>query len=323
MGENLTDILNCPVCNGEFSFKQHSLQTPYESQLTCLSCSFQCPIRHGVADFIGEKAHTDQQIQASSLFQYDDLWASALKGKPWPINLIEKKAINKFVSGYSPKVILDVGSGVGRHIPLLAGTCAEHLICVESSAAIYEVAKKFGDNFIGTMVSYVSGDIETITFKHQSVDLVWAIGILNFFSSQQFVISKFAKISALNVVLGLNSTGFLGRLYTQFNLIRPLLKLPLARKVLMFSTTFLALLIVFVVSFPKLIRTIGDPEHRHFKDLRIKADSLKNSLAEPFVAPRVTRYPDIYYENCFSNLGYVSVGKFTNSFISVLCFKRI
>jgi SAM-dependent methyltransferase len=176
MKRKLLDYLRCPSCAGDIALGTVAVKEEaeiIEGQLVCAACARSFPIVRGVPRFaMPEKVDAGKAATAENFgwqwqhfVQSDELYADQFLGWIAPV-------APEF---FKDKVVLEGGSGKGRHTQLAAGWGAREVIGVDLSEAVetaFSATRQLENAHI------VQADIYHLPFA-RVFDFAFSIGVLH------------------------------------------------------------------------------------------------------------------------------------------------
>ena len=267
----------------------------------CNGCETEFAYNDGVLDLSTPNAEIKTK---NDLTVYDFFWASTALNGILAHSETEAEVCRIATSGIDGATLLDIGCGDGRHIPMFNGLGIKQIICVESSSSIYGISKHFGNNYNGTAILYVKCDVAQLNVLPGCVNLVWALGIVNFFEKPEDLICRLMKASDHVIVFGLVSENKWGKLYAMLNFIRFFQNNKIIRTSLIVTSYGVSVSVIFMArcynkvfahKVPILARVLSQPNP-------IRAVQL--SLLEPFISPKIYRHPIKIYDQIAKLKGF-------------------
>jgi ubiquinone/menaquinone biosynthesis C-methylase UbiE len=108
------------------------------------------------------------------------------------IDRIFKKTVYGFIK--DKEKILDAGTGTGRFARYFAKRSKKIIAMDASQAMLKEAEKKAKEEKIEENIDFISGDIEKIPLKNNSVDAITCIHVLVHYKNIEKAISEFSRI---------------------------------------------------------------------------------------------------------------------------------
>ena len=314
-----SSIFCCPQCKAaiDVSKFKNSSEANYSQ---CLECEFRFVFVDGVLDFI--ECNEKNENISSFADNYDEFWDKSLEAGDLTHTDIEKLVVQKHFSHLNNSIVMDVGCGDGRNIPILCNKGVDILICLDSSKSIYRVQKKFGNFFAKTHIFYVRGDIQQNFIQENCVNAIWAFGIVNFFPDQKYIVETLASKTIDLLILGLVSGNLKGKIYKHLNIFRPFSNFWISHAIIRFNALIFACLILFSLRLYAIFFRKKTVFFEKFTAKRKPIKKLQHSLMEPFISSTIYSQPLQYYINVLSKASFKQVQLYDNSLTEIVCFQK-
>ncbi|MDB0016195.1 class I SAM-dependent methyltransferase [Alphaproteobacteria bacterium] len=315
---SLKNKVLCPICASKLLWENNA-QRSIAVDVSCSHCKAVFEYRYGILDL---SLPTYENKTNQALNSYDSFWAASNENGVLSYSASENYICNMALSGLSEATLLDVGCGDGRHIPMFNKLGIKQLICVESSSSVYNIRRRFGEDYKGTLILYIKCNIENLNLVPNSVNVIWALGIINFFEKQKKLISCLMQASDHAIVFGLVSKNKWGGLYASLNVMRTLQKNKLIGVFVYVMSYALSALVVIFARYRKcfFFSNAGFFATLLSKPKPVKAMQL--SLLEPFTSPKIYRYSFKYYDEIAKKEGFNKEVVKENFLTDLHCWKK-
>ena len=168
------EMLCCPECGSDLQLTDPSFDTGevVSGALRCTACPRSFPIREAVPRFVDSETYGDSfgvQWNAFPTVQHD---AGSLRESEGRFDT-ETGLSAVHLAG---KTILEVGSGNGRFVDVVARRGAALVVGVDLSRAVDAAQRRFGGL---PNVGFVQADVFRLPFRNESYDHAYSIGVLH------------------------------------------------------------------------------------------------------------------------------------------------
>lgn len=163
---DLTRLLRCPRCGSGSSLVDHA------DGLVCTLCADRYPVTDGVARLLVSDISEMKRRTAES-FGFEWRTFHALRPE-WERNFLDYMRPHR-PSDLAGKVVLDAGSGSGRH-SYYAAKYGAQVVALDIGDAIDVTRENTRD--VGSVLA-VQGDIEAPPLREASFDLVYSLGVIH------------------------------------------------------------------------------------------------------------------------------------------------
>ena len=316
----------CPTCHGDLDFSSIDglCDTDLISKtIPCSSCRQTFVFQDGVLDFVNAQSAPNKVTEKKDLGRYDEFWNESSDLNYYSCSEEEQRTFEYLNANYNEFVIADIGCGNGRHIPLLAQGGGKLIFCVDSSEAIYEVKNRFGFKYNDTKILYVRCDVSSLCFRDNSIDILWAFGLVNFFQNQSLILKRFGELSRQSIVLGLTSKNIWGTIYKNINIVRGAQKRPALFAVLQVCASGLATFLILYGTFVSSVGMSRFAIFRKFLSYPKPILALKMALLEPFVSPVIFQEKDSFYSDILKEHSFRKISKNESFLVDIFCFKSV
>ena len=305
------DILMCPNCSNSLNFE--TLEN--KVYIKCKSCSKEIIGNKNVFNFINKN---EEDFTSDA---YDDVWEDICKNNAKSNTYkLEREVVKKYSNLIKSKIILDAGVGDGRHLEIIAKEKPKGIICVDISDGIELAQKRWRRLELNIPIIFIKCDLDLLQISKHKVDFIWCTGVITIAKNPSKIINKLGRISKETVLIGLLSNNIYGKIYYNFNYLRPLFRRLKRNKLLKIITYSISILIMLLTFIKNLF--VDQKRFTNKENILISIKRINSLIQEPFISPNVNKIDKKNVIKRFSSLDFKYTSAGQEKFLNYLIFRK-